>query len=367
MNLAFQDFAVPLHQIICYMSCTKNYTHPWASSFLCLCLLTGMLSACKNDVKNAPLTAAAEAQMHDPELSRINALVEKDPANDSLLYRRAELFWKNDVFDRALSDISEAMHIDSMRPAYYHLMADILLDYARPNDSKRAIEVLTTAARKFPTRIPTLLKLSEFHLVVRQHQMALYTLDQVLQQDARNAEAYALAGRVALDKKDTLNAIKSLQKSVQYDAFNSDAWMMLGRIFSVKNNPQALQCFDNAIRVDTTLLEARELKAAFYKRQGRFDEAFALYRDIIHRNPDYSNAFFDMGTIYLEMDSLQKAYDHFDMAAKTDALFVKAWYYRGIASELLGNKEAALADYIKANKMSPNWPEAKEARQRLEK
>jgi tetratricopeptide (TPR) repeat protein len=64
---------------------------------------------------------------------------------------------------------------------------------------------------------------------------------------------------------------------------------------------------------------------------------------------------------------LSKAYDHFDIAIKTDPLFVKAYYYRGLCSELQGNIEAALADYKQANGMSPDYKEAKEALERLNK
>jgi tetratricopeptide (TPR) repeat protein len=98
---------------------------------------------------------------------------------------------------------------------------------------------------------------------------------------------------------------------------------------------------------------------------GQFDEAFAIYRNIIRRNPDYSNAFFDMGMIYLEMDSLNKAYSNFNLAAKTDPLFVKAYYFRGLTSELLGNIDAAKADYNQASRMAPSYPEPKEALERL--
>ena len=243
----------------------------------------------------------------------------------------------------------------------------MLLDYARPNDSKRAIDVLLTAAYLFPDRIPTLLKLSEFQLIVRQHDDALATLDKILQRDPQNAEAFFMAGRVALDKGDTTRAIASLQKSVQYDADIGDAWRFLGRIFAERNNSLAIRYFDNALRVDTMDLEAREYKAAFYKRRGEFDKAFQAYRDIIIRNPDYSNAYFDMGMIYLELDSLPKAYDHFNLALKTDPLFVKAYYYRGHTAELQGNIEAAKADYRQASGMSPNYPDPKIALERLGK
>lgn len=326
-------------------------------------LLFIVFTACKNEQKPAP---SPDLQI-DPELSALNDLLEKDPTNDSLLYRRAVVYYKLEGYDEAIKDLNLAIQTDSMQPAYYHLLADTYLDYGRPNDSKRAIDVLLTAAYKFPDRIPTLLKLSEFQLIVRQHGDALITLDKILQRDPQNADAFYMAGRVALDKGDTTAAIASLQKSVKIDASNADAWMFLGRIFTNRNNPQALQYFDNALRLDSTNLEAREFKGVFYKRRGQFDKAFGIYRDIITRNPDYSNAYFDMGMIYLEMDSLSKAYDNFNIAVKTDPLFVKAYYYRGLCAELQGNTDAALADYKQANGMSPDWPEAKEALERLGK
>ncbi len=318
--------------------------------------------------KNTASTTKLPAELQgDPQLTQLTAALEKNPNNDSLLYLRAEAYYKADAYDEALVDLERAMKQDSMQPLYYHLLADVLLDYARPNDSRRAIEVLKLAAQRFPNRIPTLLKLSEFQLIVRKHADALATLDKVLQRDPQNAEAFYMAGRVALDKGDTTNAVASLQKSVKIDAGNADAWFFLGRIYSNRNNTIALQFFDNALRVDSTYLEAQEFKAVFYKRRGQFDKAFEIYHDLILRDPDYANAYFDMGVIYLEQDSFSKAYDNFNIAIKVDPIFVKAYYYRGIASEKLGKLDAALADYKQASGMSPEYEEAQEAKARLEK
>lgn len=328
-------------------------------------IIAGLLPACKNDPK--PSAAVVQAAQTDPELANLNILLAQNPKDNSLLYRRAKIYYKLEGFDEALNDISAAIKLDSMQPPYYHLMADVLMDYARPNDSKKAIQVLRIAAQKFPDRIPTLLKLSELQLIVRQHGDALTTLNKVLIRDPQNAEAFFMSGRVALDKGDTLNAISALRKSVQIDAQNTDAWLFLGKIFSRRNNPMAIQYFDNALRIDSNYLEAREYKGAFYKRRGEFDKAFDVYRDIVIRNPDYANAYYDMGMIYLEQDSLNKAYNNFDIATKTDVLFIDAYYYRGFCSEMMGNTTAALADYTKAIKMSPEFEEAKAAKARLEK
>ncbi|MEY3248308.1 MAG: hypothetical protein RL742_351 [Bacteroidota bacterium] len=303
----------------------------------------------------------------NPELTALGKLIEANPDNDTLLFQRAELYYDLKGFDEALNDLNRALLIDSLQPAYYHLLADVLLDYGRPNDSKRALDVLTLASERFPERIGTLLKLSEFQLIVRKHSDALGTLNKILLRDPQNAEAFFMTGRVALDMGDTTRAIAALQKSVQFDATLVDAWLFLGRLYSDRNDPRAIQYFDNALRVDSTNLDAREFKGVFYKRRGEFDQAFEVYRDIVKRNPDYSNAYFDMAMIYLELDSLGKARDHFDMAIKTDPLLVKAYFYRGITSELQGNVNAAKEDYKQALKMSPQFAEAKEALESLEK
>jgi len=321
-----------------------------------------LLFSCKNEPKTAQPDAADQ---QSPTLARLNQLLADDPSNDSLLYLRAEEYYNLDAFDEALQDLKTAIETDSLQPRYYHLLADVLLDYARPNDSKRALDVLLTAAYLFPDRIPTLLKLSEFQLIVKQHGDALATLDKILKQSPQNPEAFFMAGRVALDMGDTTRAIASLRKSVQLDANNTDAWRFLGRIFLGRNDPSAIQYLDNALRVDSTDLESKEYKAMFYKVRGEFDKAFEIYRSIIVSNPDYSNAYFDMGAIYLELDSLQKAYDHFNLAVKTDPLFVLAYHYRGLSSELMGNVEEAKKDYLRANKMSPNHPDPKAALERL--
>ncbi len=323
-----------------------------------------LMFSCKNEPKIAPSDAAGG---QNPELARLNEWLAQDPSNDSLLYLRAEEYYNLDAYDEALQDLKTAIEYDSLQPQYYHLLADVLLDYARPNDSKRAIDVLLTAAYLFPDRIPTLLKLSEFQLIVKQHGKALATLDKILKQHPQHAEAFFMAGRVALDKGDTTNAIKSLQKSAQFDAENVGAWVFLGRIFSEKNNPIALKYYDNALRLDSTDLEIYEFKAAFYKRRGEFDKAFDVYCDIISRDHEYSNAYFDMGIIYLEQDSLDKAKQHFDIAIQTDPLFYRAIYYRGVVLEQQGKTDQAWENYDQAARMAPGFKEAEDAAKRLKK
>ena len=170
-----------------------------------LCFSLFLLWACNNDPeKNAPTSQNGQ----DPALAKLNDLVAQNPNNDSILYLRARAYYELDAYDEAIRDLSKAIQIDSMQPAYYHLLGDALLDYARPGDSKRALDVMELAAQRFPTRYATLLKLSEFQLIVRQHSEALKTLDKILQRDPQNAEAFFMAGRIALDGRALRAAVR---------------------------------------------------------------------------------------------------------------------------------------------------------------
>ncbi len=324
-------------------------------------LLALASAACKGK-NDAP---AAVIGSGDPTVDRLSALIEKNPKNDSLFYFRGRQYWELDAYDQAIADATKAILIDSLKPAYYLLLADAHFDYARPNDSKRALSVMEKACTLFPEDKETYLRTSEYYLIVRQHNEALKKLNHVLTRDPLNAEAYFITGRITLDQGDTTRTIKSLQKSVQLDADNKDAWVFLGRIYSNRFNDNAIQFYDNALRLDSTDVQVQEYKAAHYKRKGDFKKAFELYRKIIIEHPDYSNAFFDMGLIYLEQDSLDKAHAHFEQAIRTDPLFVIAYYYRGVTSETKGDTKAAIEDYKQAAKMSPNLPEPKKALVRL--
>jgi len=327
-------------------------------------LLAFVWFSCKNEKKTSEVE---REKQENPELQTLNAALQNEPNNDSLYYLRARTYHHLKGFDEAIKDAEKAIQLDSLHPEYYTLLADVFLEYARPNDSKRALDALRTAARKMPTHTATLLELSKIQLIVQQHSNALATLGKILEKEPQNAEAYFMSARVALDQKDTTRAIVAARKAVQFDAEMTDTWMFLGRIYAQRNNALALQCFDNVLRLDSNAYQARELKGIYYKRRGDHENAFREYRAITAKSPDYANAYFDMGIMYLELDSLQKAYDQFDIAIKNDALFVKAIYYRGVAAEEMGNKDAALADYTKAHSMLPAYKEARVAKERLEK
>jgi tetratricopeptide (TPR) repeat protein len=210
-----------------------------------------------------------------------------------------------------------------------------------------------------------LLKLSEYNLILTQYEESMKTIDKVLKQDPQNAMGYFLFGMNFKESGDTIRAINSFQKAVELDAELIDAWLNLGQLYEAIGDPLAERYFDNAIRIAPDDVIALHSKADYLSNQNDLEGAIELYRKMISIDPQYEVAYFNSGLIFLDMDSIAQAKNQFDLTLKMSPTHIRAYYYRGLSKEMLGDTEAAISDYKQALKMAPNYEYAQEALNRL--
>lgn len=299
-----------------------------------------------------------------PEIEKINHQIKADPKNAELLYTRALAYQKLEGYDEAISDLTTAIKIDSSKTDYHHLLADVYLDYSK---SYQALNTMKNIAEIYPTRIPTLLKLSQFQLILKKYDESMTTLSKVLELDPQNAEAFFLRGLNYKEKNIINSTINSLQKAVELDPDITDAWIMLGELFAAEKNPAAIQYFDNAVRVDPNNIAALHTKANYLQQSGSLLAAIDVYRNIIKLDPGYSDAYYNSGLAYLEMDSLDLAYRNFDIVVKTDPMNVSGYYFRGVSAQMKGDIANAKNDYQQAINLAPEFEQAKNALNELSK
>jgi len=170
-----------------------------------------------------------------------------------------------------------------------------------------------------------------------------------------------MMGRNFRDMNDPERAIGSFQKAVAINSDLIEAWIYLGELFEEKDNKMAIQYFDNALEVDSTHLDALNGKANYYHQRGDLAEAIQMYHRIHRIHPQYADAFYRSGLANLELDSIQKAYDQFDLAIKMEPTKVMAYLYRGAVYELRGDIDAAKNDYQQALNLSPDFERAQKA------
>lgn len=298
----------------------------------------------------------------DPALQQLNQQIQANPELPEAYLARAQYYYDKDSYERAIADAQSALKMDSTHLNSLHLLADVYLDYFQ---SKKAIETLEYATELYPANIQTLLKKSEFHYILKQYEASMKTIDQILKQEPQNAEAFFMFGQNFVEQGDTARAINSYQTAVEYEPELIDAWIKLGQLQASIGNSIAAKYFDSAISIDPENPIVRHAKADYLADQGKLKEAIQVYRELALVDPNYDDAYFNSGLIYLDMDSIPQAYDQFDICIKTAPLHIRAYYYRGLAAEFLGRKEQATADYKQALTLAPDFVDAQEGLKRV--
>ncbi len=299
----------------------------------------------------------------NPAIDGLSSDIAVSPDDADLYARRGALLYENGAFDPAIEDLRRAIQLDSTQVSYRHLLADIYLDYYR---SREALETLESAARDFPERIPTLLKLSEFQLILKQHEASMRTLDRILQIDPQEPEAFFMFGMNFKETGDTARAINSFQEAVELDAGLIDGWINLGQLQAAVGNSIAERYFNTALEIDPRYIPAIHAKADYLRDQERLTEAIELYKSISLIDTQYEEAYFNSGLLLMELDSFEQAYRQFDLALQVAPAHVRAYYFRGLASELSGRTDRARADYEQALRFAPDYEEAREGLRRLQ-
>lgn len=307
---------------------------------------------------NQPVLSADLPTTGNPAIDGLTTAIAQQPNNPHLYAQRAEQFYNNEGYDEAISDLDKALSIDSTNVDYLHLLADVYLDYYQ---SYQAMHTMIKAATLYPKRIPTLLKLSEFQLILKQYDKSINTINEILKIEPLNAEAFFMLGLNFKEQGDKDRAIGSFQTAVENDPDLVDAWIQLGQLHAEKESNLARHFFQNAVMVAPENIQALHALAEYQHFTNQLPTAIETYRKINVLDPSYSESFFNTGIIYLEMDSLNQAHNHFNMAIQTSPTYILAYYYRGLTQEMMGNEIAAKEDYQNALNLNPNFERAKVA------
>jgi tetratricopeptide (TPR) repeat protein len=300
-----------------------------------------------------------------PAIEDLSRRIEATPGNAQLYAARGYLWYENENYDEGIADLEKAIELDSTRAEYFHALADMYLDYYK---SRRALNVMERAGVAFPKRVPTLLKLAEFQLILKQHTQALFTLERIRAIEPLNAEMFLMFGNVFLEMGKNDQALNAYQSAVENDPDLIDAWINLGNLLAEKNSPLAEKYFDNAIRVDSNNIDALHAKAYFLSNtKDDLGGAIKIYKKINTIDPQYVDGYYNIGLIYLDMDSVRQAYQSFDLAVKFAPTLAGAHYHRGVAAELMGNMAQAKSDYENTLSLDPDYAAAKAALQQLPK
>ncbi len=299
-----------------------------------------------------------------PVIRSLTQLIEQHPEDPILYYQRGEEYLNQGQYQQAISDFETVLGIDPNAFPALHLLADAYLDNLQ---SRKALETMERTVQQFPDSLRSKLKLAEFQHILKRYPDALETIQSIQDQDADNPDAFFMKGLVLKEIGDTAEAVQQFQYATRDNPFLVDAWINLGQLLEAQGNPDAIRYFDAGLEVDPDNLFLLHAKAQYLGRSNQTEEAKKTYGIISKLDPDYSEAYYDLGLILLDQDSLQKALSHFKIAIQTDPRFQRAYFYAGLTNEILDRYDEAQYYFSQAENLDPDDQDTRDAIQRVGK
>jgi len=319
--------------------------------------LVAIISSCKSGEEDKKTVRKS-----DPQLEALTEAINKNPKNADAFFNRAKYLYESESYDESIFDLASAMKIDSMKAKYYHLLADNYMDYYQ---SRMALMTMQKATGMFPDSIRTLLKLTEFEIILKKYDAAMQTVKTILEKDKQNADAYILMGTVLEESGDNKRALLAYKRSTEIDPFLIDGWIKTGGLADKMNEKDAEKYFMAAMNVDTNSYTAIYALAMHYQNKNDLKNAIKWYKNMNLKYPKVPQPYFNIGILYNEMDSLDKSLEFLSIATSLDKIYSEAYYAKGVVLEKQGKLEEAQKQYSQASTLNPKFTAAEKASNRL--
>lgn len=115
---------------------------------------------------------------------------------------------------------------------------------------------------------------------------------------------------------------------------------------------RALEDFDQAIKLDSSLAAHFVDRGFAYARKGQFDHATQDFDQAAKLKPDDSGVFDGRGYVYFNKGQYARAVESFDQSLKISDYNAGAYYFRGLAKQKMGDKSGGDADIAKAKQIN---------------
>ena len=120
---------------------------------------------------------------------------------------------------------------------------------------------------------------------------------------------------------------------------------------------EAIKHYQQAARLIPTDWRAPANMANAYMNLGKMDLAEAAFKESLKRNPEYFNAWYDLGILYFQSGRFDDAEEAFGKAISVAPSNVSVWTYMGLVQLQKKSFERAIGCFAKARDLQPGNPE----------
>jgi tetratricopeptide (TPR) repeat protein len=231
--------------------------------------------------------------------------------------------------------------------------------YIQMGEHDKAHDLLTRMTTLEPTLTDAYLALANVCYIQTNYAEMESAAQKAADNDANCAYAFYLMGKAQKETGNVIMSIANLTKAIALKDDFAEARLLRAEVLmSMHQLTEAAEDIDATLQAlpddeNATLLQGRLMEA-----QGKNEEAEQNYRKVIEANPFCEQAFLHLSQLYIGQKRLSEAIALLDDAIELSPNFAKAYYERGRARLLNGDKEGAMDDSRKAIELQPKAEEA---------
>lgn len=318
-----------------------------------------------------PLGALAQGLLEqikrawDPAIEHYNRAINADPKLVDGYLLRAEARIRKREYAAALTDAAAAVRMDPNSSDALTLLAEARYfsthdSTNRSGDRTGAMTDLDKALALDPSNGRALAMRAYARLERDRIGDVLSTRDdqELARKDARAAAlvdqeqplGHLALAEVEFAQRNMAEALRHASKAVERGRHLAIVYLVRGRLRAIDGDDQAIQDFDEVLRIEPGNARALTNKAALLIARQEFDNARACLDLAITTDRELAEAHFQRGLVYLKQRprQYQLAIDDLSKAIELKAQFADAYFYRACAFHDMKQWDQCIDDLAKA-------------------
>ena len=209
-----------------------------------------------------------------------------------------------------------------------------------------------------PTNVDKLLAAGQDAHQAGRYDEAIATFNRVITLTANRPETAAVAsfliGNVNMTQRKFGNAQIAYERATTLNPNYAEAWNSLGEALGeLKQFPRAIEAFNKAVALDSTLLKAKYNQAVTYDRMKNFRYSEFVFRNLIRNNPTYSLAYDGLAVTLSKAGRAREAIPLHEKAIALSPQEPSYYFNYAISNLMLGNTAKALEQQEKLKTIDP--------------
>ena len=152
---------------------------------------------------------------------------------------------------------------------------------------------------------------------------------------------------------DCANAIKNYSHSINIDPNYFTFYLRGSEYYKDKKYEDAIKDFETTLKKNPDYFDAYNEIGRCYLQLKNYDEASEHFKKVIEKNGKAHYAYNNLGLTLLNQNKLEEAIDQFNEALKIDPRFASSYQNRAIALGLLKRFDESIADFNTLEELEP--------------